>query len=123
MEIFLDYLKVFFVGGTVCFIGQILINTTKMTSARILVMFLSLGVLLQATGVYKIIENFGGAGISVPIIGFGAGIAKGAMEGAKTGILEAIAGGLASVSPGLTAAIFFGFVFALIFKSQTKKCE
>lgn len=121
MDIFLDYLKVFFVGGTVCFIGQILINTTKMTSARILVLFLSLGVILQATGAYPYIEEFGGAGISVPIVGFGAGIAKGAMEGAQSGILEAISGGLAAVSPGLTAAIFFGFVFALIFKSKTKE--
>lgn len=123
MEIFLDYLKVFFVGGAICLIGQILINTTKMTSARILVLFLTLGVVLQATGAYPYIEEFAGAGISVPIVGFGAGIAKGAMEGAKVGFLEAISGGLANVSPGLTAAILFGFVIALIFKSKTKRCN
>lgn len=121
MEIFLDYLKVFAVGGAVCFIGQILINRTKMTSARILVIFLLLGVLLEAVGVFKYIEEFAGAGITIPIIGFGSNLAKGAIEGAKEGLLQAVIGGLATVSAGLTAAIIFGFIFALIFKSHTKK--
>lgn len=121
MEIFLTYLKVFAVGGLVCFLGQILINKTKMTSARILVIFLLLGVLLEAVGVFKYIEEFAGAGITIPIIGFGSSLAKGAMEGAKEGLLQAVTEGLSSVAAGLTAAIFFGFIFALIFKSHTKK--
>lgn len=121
MEMFLMYLKVFAVGGTVCFLGQILINKTKMTSARILVIFLLLGVVLEATGAYKYIEEFAGAGISIPIIGFGSNLAKGAMQGAQEGILQAITGGLANVSAGLTAAVFFGFIMAILFKSHTKK--
>lgn len=121
MEIFLMYLKVFAIGGTVCFFGQILINQTKMTSARILVTFLLLGVFLEAIGVFQYIEEFAGAGITVPITGFGSNLAKGAIEGAKEGLLPAVIGGLAKVSGGVTSAILFGFIFAIIFKSHTKK--
>ena len=122
MEYFLNYLKVFTVGGAVCVIGQILINKTSMSSARILVTFLLLGVVLEITGAFKYMEEFAGAGVTVPIIGFGSNLAKGALEGAKTdGIIGAIKGGLTAVSAGLTSAIFFGFLFALIFKSKSKK--
>lgn len=122
MEYFLNYLKVFTVGGAVCVIGQILINKTSMSSARILVTFLLLGVVLEITGAFKYVEEFAGAGVTVPIMGFGSNLAKGALEGAKTdGIIGAIKGGLTAVSAGLTSAIFFGFLFALIFKSKSKK--
>ena len=122
MEYFLSYLKAFTVGGAVCVLGQILINKTSMSSARILVTFLILGVVLEITGAFKYMEEFAGAGVTVPIMGFGSSLTKGALEGAKTeGILGAIKGGLSAVSAGLTSAIFFGFLFALIFKSKSKK--
>lgn len=109
-------------GGLVCLIGQILINKTKMTSARILVTFLLLGVVLEVTGAFKFIEEFGKAGATVPIMGFGSNLAKGALKGVKEeGIMGAITGGMSAVAGGLTAAIFFGFVFALIFKAKTKE--
>ncbi len=120
-EIVWLYARVFLVGGLVCAIGQILINKTKMTSARILVLFLLLGVVLQACGVFGYIEDFAKAGITIPIIGFGSTLAKGAMEGAKVGLLQAVTKGLGSVSAGLGAAIVFGFLFAIIFKSHSKK--
>lgn len=121
MSIFLNYLKVFAVGGLVCAIAQILINRTKMSSARILVLFLLLGIFLEGIGVFKYIQEFAGAGISVPIIGFGSVLIKGAKEGAKIGLLEAVTYGFKNMAGGLTAAIFFGFFFALIFKSHSKK--
>lgn len=121
MEIFLLYLRVFVTGGLVCLIGQILINKTNMTSARILVLFLSLGVILEATGAFRYVQGFGASGVTVPIIGFGASLARGAIDGAKIGLLQAVTMGLSNVSGGLTAAIVFGFIFALIFKSRTKK--
>ena len=122
MEYFLDYLKVFAVGGAVCVLGQILINKTSMSSARILVTFLILGVVLEITDIFKYLEEFAGAGVTVPIMGFGSNLAKGALEGAKEqGILGAIKGGLSAVSAGLSSVIFFGFFFALIFKSKSKQ--
>ena len=121
MSIFLNYLKVFAVGGLVCAIAQILINRTKMSSARILVLFLLLGIFLEGIGVFKYIQEFAGAGISVPITGFGSVLIKGAKEGAKIGLLEAVTYGFKNMAGGLTAAIFFGFLFALIFKSHSKK--
>ena len=122
MEYFLNYLKVFAVGGAVCVLGQILINKTSMSSARILVTFLILGVVLEIAGAFKYMEEFAGAGVTVPIMGFGSNLAKGALEGAKEeGILGAIKGGLSAVSAGLSSVIFFGFFFALIFKSKSKK--
>ena len=121
MEMFLGYVKAFAIGGLVCMIAQILINKTKMTSARILVMFLMLGVFLELIGVFKYIENFAGAGITIPITGFGSTIVKGAKEGAKIGLFEAVTYGSRNMAGGLTAAIFFGFFFALIFRSHSKK--
>lgn len=121
MEIFLMYLKVFAVGGLVCVIGQLLINYTKMTSARILVLFLLSGVVLEAVGAFKYIEEFAGAGITIPIVGFGALLTRGAIEGASQGLLQAVTNGMAMASAGLTGAIVFGFIMAAIFKSHTKK--
>lgn len=121
---FLDYLltyaKVFATGGLVCLIGQILINKTKMTSARVLVTFLITGAVLEAVGLFIYIEDFGKAGITIPITGFGKSLASGAIKGAKEGLFQACTGGLSAVAAGLTAAIFFGFVIALIAKSKPK---
>ena len=121
MDIFLGYVKAFAIGGLVCMIAQILINKTKMTSARILVMFLLLGVVLEFVGAFKFIEEFAGAGITIPITGFGSTIVKGARESEKIGLFESVTYGFRNMAAGLTAAIFFGFFFALIFKSHSKK--
>lgn len=122
MEIFLTYLKVFAVGGLVCMLGQILINKTKMSSARILVLYMLLGVVLEVCGAFDYIKEFAGSGITIPITGFGSNVAKGALEGAKAdGFLGAVSGGLRSVSAGLTVAIVCGFVFGLISRSRSKK--
>lgn len=121
MEIFLQYLKVFAVGGAVCLLGQILINLTKMTSARILVTFLLLGCFLEAIGVFETIEEFAGAGITVPITGFGSNLVKGALKGlGEKGVLGILTGGLQAASAGVSSAILFGFLMSIIFKSKTK---
>ena len=115
------YVKVFAVGGIVCLIGQILINLTKMTSAKILVSFLLLGVILEAVGVFDAIKEFAGAGITIPITGFGSTLAKGAIEEVKTkGLLGVFTGGIKAGAAGLSAAIVFGFINSLIFKARTK---
>lgn len=122
MEVFLTYLKVFAVGGLICTIGQILINKTRMSSARILVIFLLLGVVLEISGAFEYIKEFAGSGVTIPIVGFGSGLAKGALDGAKQGgLLGAITGGMSNVSAGLTTVIICGFVFGLIAKSRSKK--
>lgn len=120
--IWLDYIIVFLVGGLICMIGQILIITTNITSSRILVTFELIGVFLQAIGVYDYISNFAKAGVNVPIVGFGASLAKGAISAvASNGLLGVFTGGLIATAGGIAAAIFFGFLFGLIFKSHTKK--
>ncbi len=122
MEMFLDYLWVFLIGGAVCMIGEILIITTNITSARILVTFEMVGLFLQAIGVYDYISEFAKAGVNVPIIGFGASLAKGAISAVEThGLLGAFTGGLSATAGGIAAAVSFAFLFALIFKSHTKK--
>jgi stage V sporulation protein AE len=119
-EIILSFIKAFIVGGTICLIAQIIINVTKLTAGRILVVFLLVGVILQAFGIYEYLVDFAGAGATIPISGFGFLLAKGAIEGAKTGILGAITGGLNSACAGVSAAIIFGFLFSLIFKPKSK---
>lgn len=117
----LNYLIVFLVGGGICLIGQILVIRTNMTTTRILVLFLLLGVFLEAIGVYDYIVDFAKAGATIPISGFGSTLAKGAIEGAKTGsLLEIIKGGLSSTSAGISAAVFFSYIFAMIFSSRSK---
>ena len=117
----LDYLQVFVTGGAICMIGQLLINLTKMTAARVLVVFLLLGVLLEAVNIYQYVVEFGGAGATVPIIGFGRILARGAIDGAaEDGLMGAFIGGFRSTAAGLSAAIVFGFIFAIIFKPHTK---
>lgn len=122
METLLTYLYVFLVGGFVCMIGQILLIKTMMTTARILVTFVVLGVILQATNLYQYIYYFARAGISVPIVGFGAALAKGAMEATdKHGIIGVFTGGLEATAGGVAAAVLFAFIIALLFNSKTKK--
>ena len=121
MELFLTYLKVFVVGGGICLLGQILINLTKMTSSRILVIFLLLGVVLEAIGVFKYIKDFAEAGVTIPILGFGSNLAKGAIEGAKTsGLFGALTGGVKAAAAGLGGAIFIGFTVGLIAHARSK---
>ena len=119
-EILLMSLKTFVVGGAICTIAQILINYTKITAGKILVSFLLAGVLLQAVGLYQYIVDFAGAGATVPISGFGYLLAKGAMDGAKESLFKAITGGITSAGMGITAAIVFGYIFAVLFKSKSK---
>ena len=116
-EILLTLLKVFVTGGAICTIAQLLINYTKITAGKILVIFLLSGVVLQAVGLYEYIVKFGSAGATVPISGFGYLLAK----GAKESLFKAITGGITSAGMGITAAIVFGYIFSLIFKPRSKK--
>ena len=122
MDMLLKYLIVFIVGGLICVFAQILIIRTRMTSARILVLFELIGVFLQAVTLFDPIKNFSNAGITVPIIGFGASLAKGAIDGVKEfGLLGVFNGGLTATAAGIAAAVSFAYFFALIFKSHSKK--
>lgn len=118
--ILLAYLKAFAVGGAICLIAQIIINFTDLTAGKILVYFMLAGVVLTAIGVYQPLVEFAGAGATVPISGFGYLLANGAMKGAEQGFFGAITGSLAAASAGVTAAVVFSFIMALIFKSRTK---
>lgn len=118
---FLDYLWVFLVGGAICAVGQILLDRTKLTPARILVLFVVVGVVLTAVGVYDKLADFAGAGATVPIVGFGYALAKGVREAvAENGFLGAITGGLKSTAAGVTAAVFLGYIIALAAKPGDK---
>ncbi len=115
-------LKAFVIGGLICVIGQILIDKTKLTPARILVSFVTLGVILGGLGIYKYLVDFAGAGATVPLTGFGYNLAKGAIEGVKTsGLLGAFTGGIKNAAGGIAAAIFFGYLASLIAKPKMKK--
>ncbi len=117
----IDLLKVFVVGGLICVIGQILMDTTKLTPARILVLFVVLGVVLGGCGIYEKIADFGLSGARVPLPGFGYTIAKGVMEEIdKVGMLGIVTGGVKASSAGVTAAIIFGYLASIIFNSKTK---
>lgn len=121
LEIFLQFVKAFAVGGGVCLIAQIIINFTDLTAGKILVYFMLAGVALTAIGVYQPLVEFAGAGATVPISGFGYLLANGAMRGAEKGVFSAITGALSAASAGVTAAVVFAFLMALIFKSRTKR--
>lgn len=122
MEIFFTYLKVFITGGIICMIGQILIDKTKLTPARILVLFVTLGVILTGLGIYEPIVEFGGAGATVPISGFGYLLADGVTEAVdEKGLFGIFVGGVSAAAGGITAAIIFGYLFALISKPDIKK--
>ena len=117
----MDYIRAFIVGGLICIVGQIILDNTKLTPAHILVSFLTIGVVLGGIGVYDKLVEFGGAGATVPITGFGNALAKGAIKGAKEkGVIGAFTGGLQATSGGVAAAILFGYTMAVIFNSKTK---
>ena len=121
MSILLAFIKAFIVGGAICTIAQLLINLTKLTAGKILVIFLLIGIFLQSIGVYQYIVDFAGAGATVPICGFGYLLAKGAMEGARESLFSAVTGGLVRASMGVAAAIVFGYLFSLLSKAKSKK--
>ncbi len=120
-QIFMQYLSAFIVGGIICAIGQVLIDKTKLTAARILVIFVTAGVVLAALGVYQKLVDIGGAGATVPLTGFGYSLAKGAfMDVDKYGLLGALTGGIRATAAGVAAAIFFSYLVAVIFKPKIK---
>lgn len=117
----MDYVWAFLVGGAICAVGQLLIDFTKMTPARILVLFVTLGVVLTGIGVYEPLVKFAGAGATVPLTGFGYLMAKGTMEAIQEkGLLGAFSGGITSSAAGIAAAVFFGYFAALISRSKDK---
>lgn len=121
MNAVLHYVFAFGVGGLICVVGQLLISLTRMTPARVLVLFVTVGVVLGALGVYQPLVDFAGAGATVPLTGFGYSLARGAIEGVKTdGLLGAFTGGITGTAGGITAAILFGYLFSLICRSKTK---
>lgn len=121
MNAWLIYVKAFVVGGLICVVGQILLQTTKLTSARILVLFVVSGVVLTGLGVYKPLVDFAGAGATVPLTGFGYSLAMGAIESVnKYGLIGALAGGVTRTAAGISAAVLFGLLNALIFKPHAK---
>ena len=115
----MGYVYTFFIGGAICAVGQLLIDGTKLTAPRILVIFVVAGAVLQSLNLYQPLVDIAGSGATVPLPGFGYALAKGAMEGAKTGILEAITGGLKATAAGVTVAISFGYLISLIFNPKS----
>lgn len=115
------YLKAFLVGGLLCLLGQLLIDKTKLTPARILIFYVVIGVSLSAVGVYEKIVDFAGAGASVPLTGFGHAMAKGVREAVKTdGWMGILTGGLKATAGGITAAILSGLIVSIIFRAKDK---
>ncbi len=115
-------LKAFIVGGIICIIGQILIDKTKLTPARILVIYVTTGVILGGLGLYKYLVDFAGCGATVPLTGFGNLLAKGTItEVSSSGLIGAFTGGIKAASGGIAAAIFFGYIASLISKPKIKK--
>ena len=115
-------LKCFVVGGIICIIGQLLIDKTKLAPARILVIYVTAGAILGGLGIYKYIIEFAGAGATVPLTGFGANLAKGAIQEVQSsGLLGAFTGGVKASAGGIAAAVFFGYLASLIAKPKIKK--
>lgn len=122
MDIFLDYLWAFIVGGILCVLAQILIDKTKLSPARILVLYVSLGVILTAIGLYEPIVNFAGAGATTPLTGFGYAIANGVKKAVdEKGLLGALTGGIEATAGGISAAICFSLIMALFSSSKPKR--
>ena len=121
LEIFWGFLKAFAVGGLICMIAQIVINFTDLTAGKILVMFMLLGVAFQGLGLYQYLVDFAGAGATVPISGFGYLLANGAIQGAEKGWFGAFTGALSAARAGISAAVIFSYIMALIFRSRTKR--
>ena len=117
----MDYIKAFVVGGLICVIAQILMDKTKLTPARILVAFVTIGAILGGFNIYDKLVEFGGAGATVPLPGFGYSLAKGVMkEVDNSGLIGVLTGGVKGTAGGITAAIIFGYLMALLSKSRTK---
>lgn len=117
----MDYIKAFIVGGLLCVIGQVIIDKTKLTPARILVSYVVIGVLISALGLYQHLVDFAGAGATIPLTGFGHNIAKGVREAVdKDGFLGIFTGGLKATAGGITAAIMAGLIASFIFKAKDK---
>lgn len=117
----MDYIKAFLIGGSLCLTGQILIDKTKLTPARILVSYVVLGVILGAVGIYKPLAEFAGAGASIPLTGFGNTLAKGVREAVnQDGFLGIFTGGLKATAGGITVAIFSGLIASFFFKAKDK---
>ncbi|MBR3162700.1 MAG: stage V sporulation protein AE [Clostridia bacterium] len=118
----LGLLRCFVVGGLLCVIGQILIDKTKLTPARILVAYVTVGCILGGLGIYKYLVDFAGAGATVPLTGFGYNLSKGAIEAVKEdGIVGAFTGGIKASAGGIAAAVFFGYIASLVSKPKIKK--
>ena len=118
----MDYLNAFLCGGILCAIGQLLIDKTQLTPARILTGYVVAGVLLQAVGVYQYVVDWGGAGATVPLTGFGYSLARGVAKAvAEKGWLGVITGGLTATAGGIAAAVLFGFLAAMLFKPGDKR--
>ena len=117
----MEYFNAFWVGGLLCAIGQILIDKTKLTPARILVIYVCVGAVLTATGLYEPIVDYAGTGATVPISGFGYSLAKGVMEAVdKEGFIGIFTGGITATAAGITAAVTFGLIFAILGKPKEK---
>ncbi len=117
----IEYLKAFAVGGALCAIGQLLIDRTKLTPARILTVYVVSGLILEAAGLYPPLAEWAGAGASVPLTGFGSTLAKGVEKAvSEKGVLGAFTGGFTAASAGICAAVFFGIIIALLFKPKGK---
>ena len=118
----MDYVKAFIVGGIICVIGQILIDKTKLTPARILVIFVCVGAFMELFNLYKPIVEFAGAGASVPLTGFGSVLTDGVKKAVdEKGLLGILTGGLTASAAGIDTALLFGFLVSVIFKSKPKK--
>lgn len=121
MNFIFDCLKAFVIGGLICVIGQLLIDCTKLTPARILVSYVVSGVILTGIGLYGSLVDFAGAGATVPLTGFGYSLAKGVEKAVKEyGLVGALTGGLTATAAGITAAIVMGLLMALLFRSKDK---
>ena len=118
----LGYVKAFLIGAVLCMIGQVLIDKTKLTPARILTLYVVAGVVLGAVGIYEPFAKWAGAGATVPLTGFGNLLAKGVHDAvAEKGVLGAFTGGLSSAAAGICAAVFFGLIVALVFRPGDKR--
>ncbi len=118
----IEYLKVFAVGGALCAAGQLLIDKTRLTPARILTVYVVSGLILEAVGLYSPLAKWAGAGATVPLTGFGSTLAKGVEKAvSESGVLGAFTGGFTAAAAGICAAVFFGIIIALLFKPREKK--
>lgn len=120
-EVLWTFLKAFVVGGGICLIAQIVINFTDLTAGKILVLFMLSGAVLQGLGLYQYLVDFAGAGATVPISGFGYLLANGAIKGAEKGLFGAFTGALSSASAGISSAVIFSFLTAMVCKSKSKR--